>query len=253
MREEKGMDRRKNRTAAGVGFCLFLILVLFATAAAVYHIAGDGSLMAAEMRRHTSPEMTGLPDEQYPGMGQMIAEYLTGDQPVFQYSFSDDDGNLTVCFQVHEVDHMADCRQLIGMAGRIRWILAAAALVLIGTGAVMRKQRRSFAAGMIMGFGLSAAACIAILIWGYISFDSLFTVFHKLLFTNDGWILDTRTDMLIRLMPTSFFISLGIKVLLSAAAMAFAAFGAAVIIRAAGNKSGKNEGEKIAENQACEA
>ena len=30
-------------------------------------------------------------------------------------------------------------------------------------------------------------------------------------FTNDGWLLNPGTDMLIRLMPEDFFISLGIR------------------------------------------
>ena len=36
---------------------------------------------------------------------------------------------------------------------------------------------------------------------------SLFILFHKLVFTNDLWLLDPRTDLLIRLMPIEFFIS----------------------------------------------
>ena len=63
------------------------------------------------------------------------------------------------------------------------------------------------------------------------NFDSLFTVFHRLLFTNDGWLLDARTDMLIRLMPTSFFTSLGIKILLAVTAVALVCFTAAMTLR----------------------
>ena len=247
------MDRIKRRTAAAAGFCFFLVLVLFAAAAAVYYIAGSGAVMAAEMRRHAPPEVTGLPDEQYAGMGQMIAGYLTGRLPDFQYSFTSSSGAVTACFQDHEAAHMADCRQLIRLAGQVCLILAGAALILAGTGIVMRKHRKRFAAGMIAGFGLASAACIVILIWGFISFDSLFTAFHKLLFTNDGWILDSRTDMLIRLMPTSFFISLGIRVLTGAAAMALAALFAAVIIRAPGRKGTKEETRNKTADQACEA
>ena len=40
-----------------------------------------------------------------------------------------------------------------------------------------------------------------------IDFDSLFILFHKVAFTNDLWLLDPRTDLLIRLMPIEFFIS----------------------------------------------
>ena len=224
-----------------IGFCLLFALVSFAAAAAVYNIAGDQSLIAVEMRRHTSPKVTGLPDQQYPEMGHMITDYLMGRRDDFQYYFTDSDGNMVVCFSAHEENHMADCRRLIGIAGSCRWILAGVSLVLIIAGIVLREYRKSLANGVLAGFGVSVLMCLAGLVWGLMSFDSLFTAFHRLLFTNEGWILDARTDMLIRLMPTSFFVSLGIKVLLTVAAVMLVCFTAAMTIKMAGNSEIKEE------------
>ena len=42
--------------------------------------------------------------------------------------------------------------------------------------------------------------------WGAVDFDSLFVLFHRLSFSNSLWLLNPRTDLLIRLMPTDFFI-----------------------------------------------
>ena len=50
------------------------------------------------------------------------------------------------------------------------------------------------------------AALTAAAVWAAVDFDSLFILFHKLSFTNDLWLLDPQTDLLIRLMPTEFFI-----------------------------------------------
>ena len=38
-------------------------------------------------------------------------------------------------------------------------------------------------------------------------FNRLFILFHRIAFTNDLWLLNPRTDLLIRLMPIGFFIS----------------------------------------------
>ena len=46
------------------------------------------------------------------------------------------------------------------------------------------------------------------------NFNGLFVTFHKVAFTNDGWLLNPKTDLLLRLMPTQFFTSLGIRGLL---------------------------------------
>ena len=40
--------------------------------------------------------------------------------------------------------------------------------------------------------------------WGLIDFDSLFTAFHRLMFTNDDWMFPAG-DLLITLMPVTFF------------------------------------------------
>ena len=236
------MDRGKKRIAAAAGFCFLFAVMLLVTAMSVYNMAGNKDVLATQMRRFSIPEYSGLPDEEYPGMGQMIAVYLTGGGKTFQYSYTDSDGNTVDCFKDYEAAHMADCRDLIALAGRLRWYMGIAAAVLLGVGIVLWKYRRSFSNGILVGFGLAAVICLAILAWSIIDFDSLFTAFHRLAFTNDGWLLDARTDMLVRLMPTLFFRSLGIKVLMAVAIAAAACFIAAVAIRLTGRFS-EEDGE----------
>ena len=194
------------------GFLLVWAVILFALAAAVYGTAGDGDLLAREMRRHAPPETTGLPETEYTGVGRMTAGYLTGREETFQYVFSDAEGRRFVCFQPHEAAHMADCRGLIGLAGRLRWIAAAAALLSAAAGAVLR-LRRDFTGGMLAGLCGAAAVFTGITVWSLADFDGLFVTFHRLAFTNDGWLLDPRTDLLIRLMPVNFFVTLGTGIL----------------------------------------
>ena len=194
------------------GFLLVWAVILFALAAAVYGTAGDGDLLAREMRRHAPPETTGLPETEYTGVGRMTAGYLTGREETFQYVFSDAEGRRFVCFQPHEAAHMADCRGLIGLAGRLRWITGTAVLLLTAAGIFLRR-RRPFAGGMLAGLCGAAAVFTGITVWALADFDGLFVTFHRLAFTNDGWLLDPRTDLLIRLMPVNFFITLGTRIL----------------------------------------
>ena len=194
------------------GFLLVWAVILFALAAAVYGTAGDGDLLAREMRRHAPPETTGLPETEYTGVGRMTAGYLTGREETFQYVFSDAEGRRFVCFQPHEAAHMADCRGLIGLAGRLRWITGTAALLLTAAGIFLR-LRWDFTGGMLAGLCGAAAVFTGITVWALADFDGLFVTFHRLAFTNDGWLLDPRTDLLIRLMPVNFFITLGTRIL----------------------------------------
>ena len=228
------MGKAGRRTAAAAGFCFLFAVILLVTAMSIYNMAGNKDVLTTQMRRFSTPEYSGLPDGEYPGMGRMIALYLTGGGETFQYSYTGSDGNTVDCFSDHEADHMADCRDLIALAGRLRWYMGITAAVMLAAGVVLWKYRKSFSNGMLAGFGLTALICLAVLIWSLIDFDSLFTAFHRLAFTNDGWLLDTRTDMLIRLMPTLFFRSMGIKALLAAAGAAAACLIVALGIRLAG-------------------
>ena len=216
------------------GFCFLWILILFAAAVSVYGMAGNGGMMAEEMLRHAPPEYTGLPESEYPGVGRMIADYLTGRETEFQYSFTDAEGRTCLCFRQHEADHMADCRALISLAGTLRWVTGGIALILAGVFVLCRPARKAFAQGALRGLAAAAGIGLLILGWAWIDFDGLFTAFHRLAFTNDGWLLDTRTDLLIRLMPITFFISLGTRLLAAMAAAALLAGAAARMIRRQG-------------------
>ncbi len=56
----------------------------------------------------------------------------------------------------------------------------------------------------------TCAICAAVLpvfvaVFSLISFDTLFILFHKLMFNNDDWIFDPATDPIIDMLPESYF------------------------------------------------
>ena len=213
----------KTAAARLCGFLLVWAVILFTLAAAVYGIAGDGDLLSREMLRHAPPETTGLPEKEYPGVGRMTAAYLTGQEENFQYIWTDANDRGYVGFQKHEADHMADCQGLIGLAGTLRWITGAAALLLAGIGILLRSWK-AFAGGMLTGLCAAGVLVAGIAVWALVNFDGLFITFHRVAFTNEGWLLDPRTDLLIRLMPVHFFVSLGIRIMIWILAAGFVLF-----------------------------
>ena len=70
------------------------------------------------------------------------------------------------------------------------------------------KQRKMLIRLAIIAAAVMLVAAVTIvIILACVDFSSLFVLFHKLAFTNDLWLLDPQTDLLIRLMPLEFFIS----------------------------------------------
>jgi integral membrane protein (TIGR01906 family) len=62
----------------------------------------------------------------------------------------------------------------------------------------------------VMGAMLAAALVLGVIM--LIDFSALFLKFHHLFFTNDLWLLDINTDVLIQMLPESFFNSLALSI-----------------------------------------
>ena len=187
--------------------------MVFGVTLVIRWVAGDGGLLAAEMLRAAPPAVSGLAEKDYAGVGAMTAEYLTGKRAEYQYVAEEDPNGACrrrEVFQAHEAAHMADCRGLVALDG---WVCAGSLAVCAAccaAGVFWGRARRLFLQGA--GWGLAGFFGIAVVlgIWAAVDFDGLFVAFHRVAFPQGGWLLDPRTDLLIRLMPVSFFIRLGV-------------------------------------------
>ncbi len=52
----------------------------------------------------------------------------------------------------------------------------------------------------------------AFAVWAAVDFSSAFTAFHEALFTNDLWLLDYDTDLMIRMLPQGFFEDIALRI-----------------------------------------
>lgn len=181
-----------------------LLLCVAMLAAVVYGAGTSASIMEALMRRYAPPEETGLPAEYYAPMARMIAGYLRGETAQFQYTYAIGSAECRA-FNQKEQRHMADVQGLFRLAKQVLVLGGMALLPLLGL-SLWRMGR-----GLLRGIrnGLIAVLALAgiVAIWAAADFNSLFILFHQMAFTNDLWWLDPRTDLLIRLMPTDFFVS----------------------------------------------
>ena len=198
--------KAKRILAALCGVMMALAGALAVLAAVINGLGASQGMMLALMRRHAPAGATGLPEEHYAPMTAMITGYLSGETDTFQYTFTDAEGRRIDCFHDYEQQHMADCRALFTLD---RAVMAASALLLIPLGWAawaLRPVRVWTAAGFLAGCGTVLLAVLALAVWGVADFDSLFVLFHRLSFDNGLWLLNPQTDLLIRLMPTSFFV-----------------------------------------------
>ena len=117
---------------------------------------------------------------------------------------------LPAVLNEREQQHMRDVRALVTAAanmGRACLTLAAAlAVATAWTGAKVKKRGLAGLAG-----GLVAVSVIMLAVMRVTQgladggFEAMFVQMHELLFTNDLWMLDPETDVLIRMMPQPLF------------------------------------------------
>jgi integral membrane protein (TIGR01906 family) len=102
-----------------------------------------------------------------------------------------------------ELSHMLDVKNLIQSMFVAWWILLAG-LILAGLAAWRWKTLKSYWRALSNGGWLTLGLIVAILVFVVLSFDWLFTTFHRLFFTGDTWLF-LYSDTLIRLFPIPFW------------------------------------------------
>lgn len=158
-------------------------------------------VMLPLMEHYAPPEDTGLPAEEYAPIVDMITDYLAGWNGPFQHVYTVN-GTEYAAFNQKEQAHMKDVQGLFELCKWVALIstgIYGLATTLSGRNIAWRTVRRTLIANLAV-----AGAIIGLAV---IDFDSLFILFHKVAFTNDLWLLNPQTDLLIRLMPIEFFIS----------------------------------------------
>ena len=153
------------------------------------------------MERYAPPEDTRLPAEEYAPVVSMITAYLQGDDIPFQHVFTAD-GTQYAAFNQKEQHHMADVQDLFRLCHGGGWVCAALVIALAIT------LRKDFPWRAVSRTLIAILATVTVLIiLACVDFNNLFVLFHRIAFTNNLWLLNPQTDLLIRLMPLEFFIS----------------------------------------------
>jgi integral membrane protein (TIGR01906 family) len=103
-----------------------------------------------------------------------------------------------------QILHLKDVKALFWLDYKV--LLGAFIFILAYTGVtLLRKNRRNLAIGLLGGGILTLGLMLALGAGILTSFDTLFTDFHLLSFSNDFWLLDPAKDVLIMMFPDGFW------------------------------------------------
>ena len=159
--------------------------------------------------------------DMYPEIAGQLVRYLFSGRDEHLPS-----SNGRLLFTEAENLHLKDCSGILRAMRAFRLVFFGLAALPAGIGLYLylKKRHGVYKAAVPMlcdAFSASSlfllAAASILLVWGILDFDGLFIAFHRVFFTNDLWILDPRTDLLIQLMPEAFFAEYARDILLSLA------------------------------------
>ena len=210
----------------GFSACLigFALCMLFGVLAALHVVGTDAGYYFRLQTEADVQERAGISDEDLLRLDEALSDCLKGDPNAF-YTDAEEDvsagiplkatvfGEEQIAFNEKELTHMEDCRQLFILLRTAIRVCAVAGALLVTLGCLLlrnepeRIRRAAWLAPLLIALPLGALA-----LWAAADFNAAFHFFHRMLFTNDLWLLDPRTDLLIRLCPASMFMRMGMRI-----------------------------------------
>ena len=213
-----------------------LSFMLCFVANAVLSVGLDSDLYYKLQMRENVPQTAGISETDLLRLDKALANSLRWDSIYdLENAWNDDlqervpltvtiDGIQQPAFNERELLHMQDCCRLFKLLGNVRNAVFALVIVLILVVLAAQvlydqDERKLHLNALWIASGVILLPLGLFALWAAIDFSSAFTFFHKILFTNDLWLLNPETDLLIRICPSSMFAGMGLRIALRAAAI----------------------------------
>lgn len=185
---------------------------------AVQLAAFDISFYERAYDKYGLQKTTGLAKRSYVSLCENILVYLNG-QMDFLYNRAVAFGSDKYLFNQRELLHMQDVKELFVQGYRVRNFSFALLLLLLYAAIRLSKGSKHLAGKLLLwSSGVLLVLTVAFGLLLQTDFYRHFTVFHEVFFTNDLWLLNPETDLLINMFPLEFFNDMAIRIMMYFAA-----------------------------------
>jgi integral membrane protein (TIGR01906 family) len=199
------------RYALGI-LCSLSLLTAILISSIELAVYGDMGYFEKEYTRYQVTEDVRMELDDLMDVTREMMAYLRGDREDL-HIMTTIGGEAREFFNAREIAHMEDVRNLFlgGLAIR-RACLILCVLCLIALLLLKADLKKTLPACIQWGTGLFLA--ILAVLAGLIAsdFNKYFVLFHKIFFTNDLWLLDPATDLLINIVPEPFFMDMAARI-----------------------------------------
>ena len=140
-----------------------------------------------------------------------MMDYLIGDRENLDV-YTVVEGKEQDFFNEQDKLHMADVKNLFLGGLMVRRVSAAVMLLCLFVLWVTKANwKKILARGYQIGLGIATAGVAFLAGALIVDFNTAFTVFHEIFFTNDLWLFDPAEDYMIRMLPEVFFYDMALS------------------------------------------
>jgi len=212
--------------AAILSFLFVVGLLLMAVEIWCFHKA----FYKSEYAKLQTAREIGISEEDLERATDALLDYLKGKREDLVV-YADWNGDEREVFNEREKLHMEDVKILYQRAMLVGHLFFGAGAAFAVAALFVKGWRRRALEGYIRGNTIFFAMLALIGLYAALDFGSFWTLFHQLLFSNDLWLLDPATDVLIQMVPEQFFFDLVMRIALTAAVLIGGLFAGALLLR----------------------
>ncbi|MBR5521406.1 MAG: TIGR01906 family membrane protein [Oscillospiraceae bacterium] len=201
--------------------CLMLFMILFS----VFTVVNTESFYTNQYRKNNTTADTGMSMEDLDKATVMLLDYLNDQRDDLDMQ-AEEFGVMSETFDEREKTHMIDVKNLYRFAARTMYTMLAVALAILGV--MISRDKAGLLAGISDGakfaLGFALVMTIGFALMFIFDFNTFWTLFHHVVFTNDLWLLDPRISTMINMFPLNFFLAMCSSILIRFAMMYFVFF-----------------------------
>ena len=188
---------------------VILLLPLTLLLTTVEAITFDVDYFDRKYEEYDISKKTGIDDSDLTDITEKLLGYLNDDTDNLKITKSIN-GKQQQVFGEREVLHMVDVKELFLSGRNIKNI--SFVIVLLSLIYLFIKDKKSIGNTLILSSVTSISVIGLLSVLMYVDFNKYFTYFHEIFFSNDLWLLNPDTDVLIQMLPIEFFYSIATKI-----------------------------------------
>lgn len=219
-----------------ITFSFFIITALFLTI--VENRVSNTSFYGEQYSKLDLGSHTGLSKEDYISGVDALILYVNSERISIQTDVTIF-GVETKLYNQREIDHMIDVKELYINAMTLRnFSFIGSIISLLLFVVTVKKSKTSLYLPFLSVSKIIGVIVVCLGIVAFLDFNLFWNTFHEIFFTNDLWLLNPRTDWMIRMFPLELFYALVSQIII----IGLFAYGILFIVLRTLMKRGNNHG-----------